>query len=107
MVILVTLYRKEARMRRLLFLLACATAVMFLLGACASRLDRDYGTSYKLLKMNQTLNPDAENNTDPVFGVDGIAAQNVMDKYYKGFEEKQNTQQQVYTLPVGGATSGQ
>ena len=106
MVILVTLYRKEVRMRRLLFLFACATTVVFLLGACASRLDRDYGTSYKLLKMNQTLNPDAEKNTDPVFGLDGIAAQNGLDKYYTGFEEKKNTQQQGYTLPAGG-TSGQ
>ena len=107
MVILATLYRKEAGMRRLLFLFACATAVVFLLGACASRLDRDYGTSVKLLKMNQTLNPDAEKNTDPVSGMDGTAAQNVMDKYQKGFEEKKGTQQQVYTLPIGATTSGQ
>ncbi len=95
-------------MKRLFFLFACTIAVIALLSACAaSRLDMDYGTSYKLLKINQVLNPYAEENTEPVDGLSGIAGQNLMDRYYAGFEEKKASQQPAYTLPVGGITSGQ
>jgi hypothetical protein len=93
-------------MKRLLFLFACATAVMILLSACAaSRLDADFGTSYKLAKINQVLNPDAEKNLEPVYGLDGIAVQYIMDKYYAGFKEK--TTAPNYIFSVGGIGAGQ
>ena len=105
MAILVTLYHKEAQMRRLLFLFICGTAVMFFLSACASRIDADYGTSYKLAKINQVLNPDAEKNLEPVYGLDGIAVQKVMDKYQTGFEEKKAAPAPIFT--IGGVGTGQ
>ena len=93
-------------MRRLLFLFACATAVMILLSACATaRLDADYGTSYQLAKINQVLNPDAEKNLEPVYGLNGIVVQSVMDKYYAGFAEKKAAP--TYTISVGGIGTGQ
>ena len=46
----------------------------------------DYGTSYKLAKFNQTLDPDAEKNLEPVEGIDGQAAEKIMEKYQKSFE---------------------
>ena len=101
----VTLYHKEALMRRLLFLFACAIAIITLLGGCASRINADYGTSYKLAKINQVLNPDAERNLGPVYGLDGIAVQNIMDKYYAGFKEKKTAPNYIFS--VGGIGEGQ
>lgn len=63
---------------------------MFLISAgCAgpTRLAMDYGTSYKLSKFNQILNPEAEKNLEPVTGFDGGAAQAVMERYRTGFEK--------------------
>ncbi len=92
-------------MRRLLFLFTCATAVMILMSACASRIDADYGTSHKLAKINQVLNPDAERNLGPVYGLDGIAVQNIMDKYYAGFKEKKTAPNYIFS--VGDIGEGQ
>ncbi len=64
-----------------------------------SRLEMDYGTSYKLAKFNQTLNPDAEKNLEPVTGFDGVAAQATMGRYHKSFEEKSTAP--VYSINLG------
>lgn len=97
-------------MRRSLCLSACVIALAALLGACAtgmSRLDADYGTLYKQALVNQVLDPDASMHLEPVYGMNGIAAENVMDKYYKGFEE-QKTPAFTYTIPIGRiAATGQ
>jgi hypothetical protein len=47
----------------------------------------DYGTSAKLVKFNQILNPEAERNLAPVIGFDGRAAWAVIDRYEAGFEK--------------------
>lgn len=69
-------------------------------GRQLSRLEIDYGTSYNLAKMNQTLNPQAEKNLNPVYGLDGRAAQLTMDKYQKSFEKPEK--EPVYVLSIGG-----
>ncbi|OPY83155.1 MAG: hypothetical protein A4E65_00670 [Syntrophorhabdus sp. PtaU1.Bin153] len=56
-------------------------------GCTTSRVEMDYGTSYKIAKFNQTFDPDAEKNLDPVLGIDGRAAEKIMDNYYKSFEK--------------------
>ena len=64
--------------------------VMFLtLASCVgpSRLDVDYGTSHKLATFNQVLDPDAVKNLEPVEGLDGNAAERVVEKYEKDFEK--------------------
>ena len=94
---------KEAWMRRLLCLSACAIAITALVGACTigtSRLDADHGASYKQALADQVLNPDAGGNVGPVYGMNGIAAENTMDRYYKGFEEKK-TPAPTFTIPIG------
>jgi len=69
-------------------ILPALIGAMILISGCApSRLEMDYGTSHKLTKFNQALNPGAENNLEPVVGMDGQAASNVMDKYRKDFEK--------------------
>ena len=94
-------------MRRLLCLSAGVIAIAALLAACStgtSRLDADYGTSYKRALVDQALNPDAGRNLEPIYGMNGIAAENTMDKYFKSFEEKK-TQTPTYTVPIGRITA--
>lgn len=65
-----------------------------------SRLETDYGVSHKLQKYNQTLNPEAEKNLDPVAGLSGKAAQNAEEKYQKGFEKTAPTAT-TYQINIG------
>ena len=61
-----------------------------------NRLKEDYGNSQRLAISNQTLNPEAGKDLKPVYGFNGRAAENVMEKQYiKGFE-----------TPCGGTTAG-
>jgi hypothetical protein len=83
------------------FVLVALVAMFLISAGCAgpSRLEMDYGTSYKLAKFNQTLNPDAEKNLQPVTGFDGAAAKNTLDRYQKDFEKP--TPPPTYVLSVG------
>ncbi len=63
-----------------------------------TRLDMDYGTSCKLAKVNQILNPNAEKNLNPVYSMDGQAVQRAMEKYRKDFEKPPAPP--VYTLDI-------
>ncbi|HOG89210.1 MAG TPA: hypothetical protein PLV50_01635 [Smithella sp.] len=93
-------------MRRLLFALTGAATVIILLGGCvASRIDADFGTSYKLSKINQIINPEAEKNLEPVNGLSGMAVEGVIDRYETGFRKEKPAP--TYTLTVGGFASGQ
>jgi len=75
-------------MKKALWITASLIGTALLISGCApSRLEMDYGTSQKLAKFNQTLNPEAEKNLDPVVGMDGQAAQKVVEKYHKDFEK--------------------
>ncbi len=64
-----------------------------------SRLEMDYGTSFKLMKFNQIANPEAEKNLEPVTGMDGQAAKAAIDKYRKDFEKPAAAP--AYTLSIG------
>ncbi len=76
-------------------------AVFLVLTSCAgpSRVEMDYGTSYKLAKFNQTLNPEAEKNLEPASGFYGGAARATMERYQKGFEEK--AEAPIYSINIG------
>lgn len=75
--------------------------VILLSGCATNRLENDFGTSYKLAVMNQTLNPDAEKNLKPVEGMDGQAAQKVLEKYHTGFEKPTQTMP-VFSFGIAG-----
>lgn len=92
-------------MKRNLTFIALIIAAAFLVGGCAtgSRVETDYGTSYKLAKFGQTLNPDAENNAAPVTGLGGPAAQRSYDQYLKSFEKPEK--QSVFQLGIIGQGS--
>jgi hypothetical protein len=69
-----------------------------------TRLEMDYGTSHKLSKFNQILDPEAEKNLEPVEGFDGVAAEGTKERYDKGFEKE--TKPPTYTLSIGGVAMG-
>jgi hypothetical protein len=92
----------EDKMKRSLMICLCMAALVVLASGCASDMSRlagDYGTSYRLAKFNQVLNPDAEKNLEPVYGFSGVAAQKVLERYYTGFEK--TTEGPTYTFKVG------
>ena len=62
---------------------------------------QEWGTSYKLAIANQTLNPDAEKNLEPVQGLDNKAADKVVNKYNKEFDKA--PQVPVYSMGVAGS----
>jgi hypothetical protein len=53
-----------------------------------SLLDKNWGKSFEAAKHNQTLNPEAGKNVKPVEGLQGPAAERIMDGYMKGGEQK-------------------
>lgn len=63
--------------------------VLFLVGCTAkqSRLKDDYGNSHRIAIANQTLNPEAEKNLEPVEGLDGQAGNAIIKRYQEGFEK--------------------
>lgn len=76
-------------------------SVFLIFTGCAgpSRVEMDYGTSYKLARFNQTLDPDAEKNLDPVTGFDGEAAKAVTERYRKDFAKE--PQKPTYIIEMG------
>jgi hypothetical protein len=78
-------------------------ALLFLLMSCAaSRLETDFGTSTRLLKINQIENPEAEKNVEPVYGLDGRAAQANTEKYREDFEKPSPSIPSTFTIGISG-----
>ncbi len=80
---------------------AIAISSFFFFGCAGpTRLEMDYGTSYKIQKFNQTLNPNAEKNLALVEGLDGNAAAAIVGQYQKGFTTAEKSP--VYNISIGG-----
>jgi hypothetical protein len=78
-------------MKKTFFVLIILLAIVVLLGGCTvfeSRLEKDYGNSYRLAIVNQTLNPEAEKNLEPVYGIDGNTSNTIVEGFQKSFEER-------------------
>lgn len=78
-------------MNKTFFVLINLTVIVMLLGGCTvfeSRLEKDYGNSHRLAIVNQTLNPEAEKNLEPVYGIDGKTTNIIVESFQKGFEER-------------------
>ena len=70
-----------------------------------TRVDMFYGTAYELAKESQIANPNAGIHTGPSVGlVDGVVAENVIERYESGFE-KPAAKTESYTISVGGMKS--
>jgi hypothetical protein len=83
--------------------LACAALLLTLVGGCASRspnLDAQFGKSVRLLNAQQTINPNAMANADPVLGLDGRAAISGYGDYQKSYA-KPEPQSSTFTIGIG------
>jgi hypothetical protein len=68
-------------------LLAC-TLALFLIGGCTSlspHFDHQVGLAVNTAKAQQTVNPEASRNADPVAGIGGTPADSAIDEYHKSF----------------------
>lgn len=82
---------------------ACAAVLLTMVGGCASRtpyLDAQFGKSVRLLNAQQTINPNAMANPDPVLGLDGSAALSGYNDYQKTFAAPV-PQPATFTIGIG------
>ena len=69
-------------MKKIFFVLINLLVIVVLLGGCTGfkgRLEKDYGNSHRLAIVSQTLNPEAEKNLEPVYGIDGNTADIIVE----------------------------
>lgn len=85
--------------------MAVLAATLVTATACTSTTpnwDAVYGETVRTAVAQQVLNPNAGRDTDPVSGIDGVAAKAAVDEYRKSFtapEPEKNT----FTIGVSGA----
>lgn len=89
---------------KLKFILAALLTPLVMAG-CATNtpyLDEHFGEAVNAAKAQQTINPDASLNTDPVAGVDGQTADAAVDRYHKSFVQPPATAN-VFNIGVGSS----
>ncbi len=77
-------------MKKIFLVLLNLLVIVMLLGGCtgfSGRLDNDYGNSHRLAIANQTLNPEAEKNLEPVYGIDGNRSTIIIKRFRESFTE--------------------
>jgi hypothetical protein len=88
-------------MKTMIAALMAATAA-----ACASptpHFDQQFGFAVNSAKAQQTINPEASRNTDPVAGIDGRAADSAIDEYQNTFRSPPPTFPVINIGGGGGA----
>jgi hypothetical protein len=81
-------------------------ALMLSLTGCASptpMLDEHFGEAVRAARLAQTLNPNAGQDTAPVTGMDGVAAEQSIDRYHASFR---NPPPVVNVVNIGGGIGG-
>lgn len=84
--------------------LVIVAAHVAVLAACAPttpQWDATFGETVRTAVAQQTLNPDASRDTDPVSGIDGAAGAAAITLYRESFTKPQ-PQPNVFTIGVGG-----
>ena len=83
--------------------LALLGAASTLMAGCAStttpNYDRHFGEAVRTARAQQTLNPDASRNTDPVTGLNGAAAREAIGRYQDSFKAPPQT---FEVMGIGG-----
>lgn len=61
---------------------------MTVLAGCATtpNVDAKFGDAVNLAKAQQTINPNASKNKDPVAGINGQTANSIMERHQKTYE---------------------
>jgi type IV pilus biogenesis protein CpaD/CtpE len=67
--------------------------------------DKNFGKAVNAAKAQQTINPDASLNKDPVAGIDGQAADAAMSRYHRSFVQPAVTPN-VFNIGVSSGSSG-
>lgn len=83
-----------------------ALASTLLLAGCIARtpvLDQHFGEAVNAAKAQQTLNPDASRDRDPVAGLDGQAAKSTIGQYRKSYESPPQPVN-IFNIGVGGGS---
>ena len=99
-----TLYSTETP---LTWVVVLALASLLGLSGCASsntpNLDAKFGQAVRNARQQQTLNPSAGTNTDPVLGIDAAAAVHTQGQYVDSFKTPPKS---FEVLGTTGASSG-
>lgn len=66
--------------------------------------DARMGSALTVMRAQQTLNPEASRNTDPVTGLDGKAAKGALDNYRDSF--RQPPAETASFMSIGGVGGG-
>lgn len=84
-----------------------ALLVLALLGGCAASstpsYDLRFGQAVRQARQQQTINPNAGSNPDPVAGMDGKAAHATFGRYEDSFKAPPPV---VNVINIGGAVGG-
>lgn len=81
---------------------------LVILTGCAPitpRWDARFGDAVGIAKAQQTINPEASLNTEPVKGIDGQAGDAVFDNFRNSFRNPQPPMRGVLNLGTGGGSS--
>jgi len=85
-----------------------AIASVVTLGGCAAtttpETDARLGEAMTMMRAQQTMNPDASRNTNPVVGLDGKAAKGALDNYRDSFRKP--PAEGATFLSIGGIGGG-
>lgn len=82
-----------------------AAAVLVGCAPTTPNLDAKFGDAVNKAKAQQTLNPDASRNTNPVAGIDGQAANAIIDRYHKTYEAPTPAPSGAIGVIVSGGTT--
>lgn len=66
-----------------------------------SDLENNFGSSFKEVFANQSLNPDASENLAPVTGMDGKTAEKVLEMYRKSYQKEQTAPTYIFNVGEG------
>lgn len=82
-----------------IFLWTLVTVGIF---GCAqqSLLDENWGRSFESARYNQILNPEAGKNLEPVVGLEGPAAERIMEGYISGDAKKHKPASEIGILTI-------
>lgn len=69
------------------------------------RLDARFGEASKMLRAQQTLNPEASRNTSPVEGIDGKAARGALENYQDSFRQPSSDSGGTTNLNIGSTAA--
>ena len=81
----------------------CAIAVLTSCASTTPEWDTKFGDSARGSVSQQIINPDASLNPDPVYGIDGRAAESAMQRYHQSFK---NPTPQANVLSTGNVGTG-